>query len=154
MDIVKLKQIVTKACGNTLQVKRLMLNPKPEDENTLLRLCTIPAHKQFIVDFFKSLENGAIEIGEPIIEEKAETPEVEKQVEENVEENVEETESPTSMQEKIIEETLSEELVSDDSEPVEVNEEFIEENVEEKVEEKVEKNVEEKPKRKERGKRK
>ena len=152
MDIVKLKQIVTKACGNTLQVKRLMLNPKPEDENTLLRLCTIPAHKQFIVDFFKSLENGAIEIGKPIIEEipeddvktetkleeNVETPEVEKQVEENVEE----TETPASMQEKIIEETLSEELVSDDSEPVEVNEEFIEEKVEEK------------PKRKERGKRK
>ena len=151
MDIAKLKQIVTKACGNTLQVKRLMLNPKPEDENTLLRLCTVPAHKQFIVDFFKSLENGTIEIGEPAIEEipeddvkteakleeKVETPEVEEQVEEQVEENVEETETPASMQEKIIEEVLSEELVSDDSEPVEVTEE----------------NVEEKPKRKERGKR-
>ena len=66
MDIVKLKQIITKACGNTLQVKRLMLNPKPEDENTLLRLCTMPAHKQFIVDFFKSLENWYTETGQTI----------------------------------------------------------------------------------------
>lgn len=66
MDIQKLKQMVLKACGNTLQVKRIMVNPKPEDEKKLMKLCTVPGYKHFIIEFFKSLKGEPITVGEPL----------------------------------------------------------------------------------------